>query len=528
MKEKHGHKLINTNKNNIKIVIHNETKKKKRKRKAKDKTGHHHTQLGQPSQPQTQPVVTYDANRNPIIRGVTIGGGGVADNHRQLALNYLAPALPAAPAAAQLLLGNGPPGAAGGGARHPLHRQAIGAPPPPPPPPPPARAAMRIAASPHLKKKVKLQAVHQLDKEGLMKVKTLKELKAIMLASNPGIPPELLKQLTAKNKSDAIDLFLSGGSMPSAASSSAAGAASSSHTPRAAGANFVPGRYAPGGGGGGGGGDSMGGDRWGQFKGGSLFGGENSSDAEDDDAHVAIKLKSPKESTPKKKERTIEQQRLSLFSSHSPLVESGTLPERFMAKIQRDHAFVQQHKPTNMDEIPLPTPPHPQEKEHYVAQHVFSDQGAASGVDLLHQNDGGGVQGADFSFEEQRPSTGAEHIPTPPRHKDTTPAASQIKLHKGSGGGGAAAAAPAFDISLIGRRDSNIPRSIHIANEVNRKESKVVKPIVDKIEKRQPMKAAVVSDYSTRSKTSAAAAAPASGSGRGRGRPKKDESLIFG
>ena len=51
-----------------------------------------------------------------------------------------------------------------------------------------------------------------MDKEGLMKVKTLKELKAIFLARDLNIDPDLLKQLSNKNKGKAIDMFLEGSS----------------------------------------------------------------------------------------------------------------------------------------------------------------------------------------------------------------------------------------------------------------------------------------------------------------------------
>ena len=171
MKEKSGHKISNSNKNNIKIVIHNETKKKKRKRsKKKDKQDLHHAQIGNPVQPQGQAVVTADGTVVNVKKGTTLGGQ--VDNLRQLALDYLAPP----PVAPQLQIANAPAVVV-----NPLNRQAL------PPPAPahhqraasPARSPMRVAP----KQKQKKQQVHQLNKIGLMKVKTLKELRAVSFYS---------------------------------------------------------------------------------------------------------------------------------------------------------------------------------------------------------------------------------------------------------------------------------------------------------------------------------------------------------
>ena len=193
MKEKSGHKISNSNKNNIKIVIHNETKKKKRKRsKKKDKQDIHHASIGQPVQPQGQAVVTADGTVVNVKKGTTLGGQ--VDNLRQLALDYLAPP----PVAPQLQIANAPAVVV-----NPLNRQAL---------PPPAPAHHQRAASPAR------SPMHQLNKVGLMKVKTLKELKEIMLAHDPSIPPDLINQLTTKNKSQAIDIFLDGSNSSSAPS----------------------------------------------------------------------------------------------------------------------------------------------------------------------------------------------------------------------------------------------------------------------------------------------------------------------
>ena len=352
MKEKTGHTILNSNKNNIKIVIHNETKKKKRKRaKKKDKdTNHHHAQIGQPVQPQGQAVVTADGTVVNVGRGQSVGSS--VDNHRQLALNYLAPVPPVAP---QLQIANAPAVVV-----NPLNRQAL-------PPPAPARSPMRVVPP---KQKQKKQQVHQLNKIGLMKVKTLKELKEIMLAYDPSIPPDLINQLTTKNKSQAIDMFLDGSSSNSSSVPSVPIGGGVSARPMRAG-EF----------GGGGGVDSATASRKREndrederlkklFSSKTKtapfvpFKGHIPSDDEDEDFNLPSQLQSlsPKK-TPVKN-----------FMSHTTSSASASkfLGKSHAEQLAIDNAFIrrsQEQKKQRADEIPAPSPPG--------GGGVFENQGAS-------------------------------------------------------------------------------------------------------------------------------------------------------
>ena len=83
---------INSNKNTIKIVINNDIKKRKRKSKKHDGKSKHHTQLGQPVQPNGgQSVITSSGAIVKIPRGITTGSARLPDDLSALTLEYLTP-----------------------------------------------------------------------------------------------------------------------------------------------------------------------------------------------------------------------------------------------------------------------------------------------------------------------------------------------------------------------------------------------------------------------------------------------------
>ena len=80
---------VNTNKNNIKIIINNDSKKRKRKSKKQLAKSKHHTQVGTPSQPSSQGVVSSSGLIPRIIpRGVSVGSTGLLDDYSTLAREY--------------------------------------------------------------------------------------------------------------------------------------------------------------------------------------------------------------------------------------------------------------------------------------------------------------------------------------------------------------------------------------------------------------------------------------------------------
>ena len=346
MKEKSGHKILNSNKNNIKIVIHNETKKKKRKRsKKKDKQDLHHAQIGQPVQPQGQAIVTSDGTIVKIGRGQTVGSS--VDNHRQLALNYLAPVPPVPQPAPLLQIANAPAVA------NPLNRQAL----------PahnrnasPVRLPMRVPS-----KKRKLPA-HQMDKDGLMKVKTLKELKAIFLARDPNIDPDLLKQLSNKNKGQAIDMFLDGSSGGGGAESVSA----------AIGGGVYARRMQPGEKGGGGG----------------VLRPNNDDDDEDDEAHRPLEIhKKLLSKTPKNN------------SDQFKPLNTESSQDR-----QREHPFI---KPP----APAPHTPSPAPEVHHRPPAIVHDSPHRPPVDDDNDSVASSLSSVFYgaNFQNQAPASGDVH-----------------------------------------------------------------------------------------------------------------------
>ena len=80
---------VNTNKNNIKIIINNDSKKRKRKSKKQLAKSKFRTPLGTPSQPASQGVVSSTGLIPRIIpRGVSVGSTGLLDDYSTLAREY--------------------------------------------------------------------------------------------------------------------------------------------------------------------------------------------------------------------------------------------------------------------------------------------------------------------------------------------------------------------------------------------------------------------------------------------------------
>ena len=81
-------KSVNTNKNNIKIIINNDTKKRRRKSKKLTAKSKFRTPLGTPSQPAGQSVVSSSGNIVRVPKGVSVGSTGLLDDYSTLAREY--------------------------------------------------------------------------------------------------------------------------------------------------------------------------------------------------------------------------------------------------------------------------------------------------------------------------------------------------------------------------------------------------------------------------------------------------------
>lgn len=189
-------KSININIRNTNIL---KKDKKKRKRRSRDRKNKNKLPIGQPSQGASQPYVTS----YPSFVGPQLPYNNDAMKHAE---DYIAPRTNKN----QLLLTNGEPETNKSKLLLTNAEPTIQ-----------SSTTKSITKSRPIQTPIKKSVIiaksrpTQYTQEGLMKVKTLKELRELMKVAIPGIDNELLNKITKKNKSEAIKTFLSQYDKPS-------------------------------------------------------------------------------------------------------------------------------------------------------------------------------------------------------------------------------------------------------------------------------------------------------------------------
>jgi hypothetical protein len=163
VKKSKSSKNINTNKNNIKIVIHNEVKSKRKKRNSERKSKHHE-KLGQPAQPNSQPISQTGISPR-IPKGTTIGSSKLPDDMTVLAREYNNPIIKITPKDVEM----------------------------------PAPSSKQIA---DVDKKVEKAEKHV--KGDLLKL-TIPQLRTEIKKQHPTIPAGVLRSINARNKEGFIN-----------------------------------------------------------------------------------------------------------------------------------------------------------------------------------------------------------------------------------------------------------------------------------------------------------------------------------